>query len=139
MSAMSAAQKNAILASAQAGILDSNLLDAIVGTPVSVPTPVPAAPKAPKAVKVATPKPVKAAPKARQTRTSKPKAADWRNMAVSTTQIDRIRRCEAALNAHDGESYDLSVKADFANKGEASDHYTAIAAMGTAAGLNWAK
>jgi hypothetical protein len=65
MSAITTAQRTAILASAEAGILDSKLLDAIVNAPVAVPaTPAPKAAAKPKA-----------AVKSSRVQTVKPKAA----------------------------------------------------------------
>lgn len=110
MSAMSAAQKNAILASSKAGILDSNLLDAILGTPITVPATMPkAAPKAPvrtqkvaPKVKAEKPATIAPAPKASKPQTATSK---WEDRPMSAKQKARIT---AVSNEHGFDILDMS-------------------------------
>lgn len=124
MSAMTAAQKNAILASSQAGILDTNLLDAILGAPITVPatskTGNSAASRKAAARKATMPKAENHnAPKAERTQSVAPKAAKparkaakpqtatskWEDRPMSAKQKARIT---AVSNEHGFVLIDMS-------------------------------
>jgi hypothetical protein len=63
---------------------------------------------------------------------------DWKSGKPSVKQLDRMNRLETALNRHYGEDCALSVAKDFANAGDLSDQYRALAVEGKNLGLNWA-
>ena len=81
--------------------------------------------------------PVQSAPAPRKPRKSADKA-DWKTMPVGKSQLARMNRLETALNAHYGEDCALSEASDFANKGDLSAQYQALAAEGNKLGLTWA-
>jgi len=80
--------------------------------------------------------PVQTAPAPRKPRKSAEKA-DWKLGKPSVKQMDRMNRLETALNAHYGEDCALSTLADFANAGDLSDQYRALAVEGQKLGLTW--